>query len=105
MDEQLVADVRERLAHRYPPAAGATVERRVGGALRHDARRAPDHRAASATVSTPPAASAATASCSRRRSGVRVAEEMLGLEPSFDLAPYRLERFAGDEVFPEELVL
>ena len=23
----------------------------------------------------------------------------------FDLAPYRLERFAGDEVFPEELIL
>ena len=37
--------------------------------------------------------------------GRAVAEELLGLEPTFDLTPYRLERFAGDEVFPEELVL
>jgi sarcosine oxidase subunit beta len=37
--------------------------------------------------------------------GRAVAEELLELEPTFDLAPYRLERFAGDEVFPEELVL
>ena len=37
--------------------------------------------------------------------GHAVAEELLGLEPTFDLAPYRLERFSGDEVFPEELVL
>jgi sarcosine oxidase subunit beta len=37
--------------------------------------------------------------------GRAVAEEVLGLDPSFDLTPYRLERFAGNEVFPEELVL
>ena len=37
--------------------------------------------------------------------GRAVAEELLELEPTFDLTPYRLERFAGDVVFPEELVL
>ena len=34
-----------------------------------------------------------------------VAEELLGLEPSVDLTPYRAERFAADAIFPEELVL
>jgi glycine/D-amino acid oxidase-like deaminating enzyme len=37
--------------------------------------------------------------------GRAVAEEVLGLDPSSDLSPYRLDRFAGDAVFPEELVL
>jgi sarcosine oxidase, subunit beta len=37
--------------------------------------------------------------------GRAVAEEVLGLSPTFDLSPYRLERFEGDAVFPEELVL
>jgi glycine/D-amino acid oxidase-like deaminating enzyme len=37
--------------------------------------------------------------------GRAVAEELLGLSPSVDLAPYRRERFDADAVFPEELVL
>jgi glycine/D-amino acid oxidase-like deaminating enzyme len=37
--------------------------------------------------------------------GDAVAAELLGEAPPFDLAPYRLERFAGDEIFPETLVL
>jgi sarcosine oxidase subunit beta len=37
--------------------------------------------------------------------GVAVAEEILGGRTSFDLAPYRAERFAEGTVFPEELVL
>ena len=37
--------------------------------------------------------------------GKAVAEELLGRESSFDLSPYRLERFDDDAVFPEELVL
>jgi glycine/D-amino acid oxidase-like deaminating enzyme len=36
--------------------------------------------------------------------GRAVADELLGASPSYDLAPYRLERFGGDEVFPQELV-
>jgi sarcosine oxidase subunit beta len=37
--------------------------------------------------------------------GRALAEEILGLDPSFQLAPYRLDRFAGEAVFPETLVL
>ena len=37
--------------------------------------------------------------------GDAVAAELLGEEPPFDLTSYRLERFAGDEIFPETLVL
>lgn len=33
------------------------------------------------------------------------AEELLGLSPSLDLEPYRLERFADGAVFLETLVL
>jgi glycine/D-amino acid oxidase-like deaminating enzyme len=37
--------------------------------------------------------------------GAALAEEILGGDSSFDLSPYRLDRFAGDEIFPETLVL
>ena len=69
VDETLVEDVRERLAHRYPAGRGRAGRARVGRPLRHDARRASDHRPGRATACTSPPASAATASCSRRRSG------------------------------------
>jgi glycine/D-amino acid oxidase-like deaminating enzyme len=37
--------------------------------------------------------------------GRALAEEIVGLSPSFDLTPYRLERFASGAVFPERVVL
>jgi len=37
--------------------------------------------------------------------GKAVAEELLDGESSLDLGPYRLERFAGGAVFPEQLIL
>jgi glycine/D-amino acid oxidase-like deaminating enzyme len=37
--------------------------------------------------------------------GKAVAEELLDGESSFDLGPYRLERFEDGTVFPEEIVL
>jgi sarcosine oxidase subunit beta len=37
--------------------------------------------------------------------GRAVAEELLHGESELDLSPYRLERFAGEVVFPETLVL
>ena len=45
------------------------------------------------------------AGCAAVASGRALAEEILGLEPTFDLSPYRLERFESDAIFPEELVL
>ena len=104
VDTELVADWRERIAHRFPRRCGRTGRTLVGRALRHDARRAPDHRLGRR----------------RRVRGVRllghgfmqspavgkaVAEELLDGESPFDLSPYRLERFADGAVFPEELIL
>jgi sarcosine oxidase subunit beta len=37
--------------------------------------------------------------------GKAVAEELTAGESTFDLSPYRLDRFTGDAVFPETLVL
>jgi len=38
--------------------------------------------------------------------GATVARELLGVEPGFDLSPYRLERFGAEGVsFPETVVL
>ena len=37
--------------------------------------------------------------------GRAVAEELIRGESELDLAPYRVERFGGGEVFPETLVL
>jgi sarcosine oxidase subunit beta len=37
--------------------------------------------------------------------GAAVADELLTGTSAFDLTPYRLERFGGDAVFPETLVL
>ena len=37
--------------------------------------------------------------------GAAAAAELLGEQPDVDLTPYRLERFAGDTVFPETLIL
>jgi glycine/D-amino acid oxidase-like deaminating enzyme len=37
--------------------------------------------------------------------GRALAEEILGLSPSLDLSPYRLDRFQEGAGFPETLVL
>ena len=37
--------------------------------------------------------------------GEAAAAELLGDAPPFDLAAYRLDRFAGGTLFPEEVVL
>jgi glycine/D-amino acid oxidase-like deaminating enzyme len=37
--------------------------------------------------------------------GRALAEEILGLSPSLDLTPYRLDRFEDDAGFPETLIL
>ena len=104
VDEALVEDVRERLAYRYPPAAGAPVERAWAGLY----DMTPDAHPIIGPVRDGVYVAAGFSGHGFMQSpavGRAVAEELLGLEPTFDLTPYRLERFAGDEVFPEELVL
>ena len=104
VDEGLVREVRERLEHRYPRAAGAPVERAWAGLydMTPDAHPIVGPLGADAYVA---AGFSGHGFMQSPAVGRAVAEELLGLEPAFDLTPYRLERFAGDEVFPEELVL
>jgi sarcosine oxidase, subunit beta len=104
VDDALVDDVRERLAHRYPPAAGAPVERAWAGLY----DMTPDAHPIIGSVGADAYVAAGFSGHGFMQSpavGRAVAEELLGLEPSFDLGPYRLDRFSGDAVFPEELVL
>ena len=104
VDTALVEDVRERLAYRYPPAAKAPVERAWAGLY----DMTPDAHPIIGPLGDAAYVAAGFSGHGFMQSpavGRAVAEELLGLEPTFDLAPYRLERFAGDEVFPEELVL
>jgi sarcosine oxidase subunit beta len=104
VDEALVDDVRARLASRYPSAAGAPVERAWAGLY----DMTPDAHPIIGPLRDDVYVAAGFSGHGFMQSpavGRAVAEELLELEPSFDLTPYRLERFAGDEVFPEELVL
>ncbi len=104
VDEALVADWLERAAHRYPPAAGVRVARSWAG--HYD--MTPDAHPIIGWV-----ADGVYAACGFSGHGFMqapavgraVAEELLAGESSFDLSPYRLERFSGDEIFPETLVL
>jgi sarcosine oxidase subunit beta len=104
VDDALVADVRERLAYRYPQAASAPVERAWAGLY----DMTPDAHPIIGPLRDDVYVAAGFSGHGFMQSpavGRAVAEELLGLTPTFDLAPYRLERFAGDEVFPEELIL
>ena len=100
----LVADWRARGCATVSGRGRRPVAPRLGRPLRHDARRAPDHRPGRGR----------RLRCLRFSGhgfmqapavGAAVAEELLGERPRFDLAPYRLERFAGGASFPETLVL
>jgi sarcosine oxidase subunit beta len=104
VDETLVEEVRERLTYRYPAAAGAPVERAWAGLydMTPDAHPIIGPLGDSAYVA---AGFSGHGFMQSPAVGRAVAEELLGLSPTSDLVPYRLERFAGDEVFPEELVL
>ena len=104
VDDALVEDVRERAAQRYPAAAGTRVERAWAGLY----DMTPDAHPIIGPVRDGAYVAAGFSGHGFMQSpavGRVVAEEVLELEPAFDLGPYRLERFAGDEVFPEELVL
>ena len=100
----LVEDWRERLAGRYPRAADAPLRRAWAGFY----DMTPD-----AHPIIGPVADGVYAACGFSGHGFMqspavgdaVAAELLGDAPPFELAPYRLDRFAGDAIFPETLVL
>ena len=104
VDEALVEDWRDRVAYRYPPAAGAPVARAWAGLY----DMTPDAHPIIGWVGDGVYAACGFSGHGFMQSpavGKAVAEELLDGESSFDLGPYRLERFAGGAVFPEELIL
>ena len=104
VDEELVTDWRERLGRRYPTAAGAPVVRAWAGLY----DMTPDAHPILGEV-----ADGVYAACGFSGHGFMqapavgriVADELLGIDPRFDLAPYRFGRFAGGAVFPETAIL
>jgi len=104
VDDDLVADWRKRLAHRYPSAADVPIDRAWAGLY----DMTPDAHPIIGWVGDGVYAACGFSGHGFMQSpavGKAVADELLDGESSFDLTPYRLERFEGSEVFPEELVL
>ena len=104
VDESLVEDRFARLAHRYPPAAAATLERSWAGLY----DMTPDAHPILGEVADGVYAACGFSGHGFMQSpavGRALAEEILGETPSLDLGPYRLDRFESGASFPEELVL
>ena len=104
VDESLIPDLLARLKHRYPAAAGARIERAWAGLY----DMTPDAHPILGRVTGGVYAACGFSGHGFMQSpavGRALAEEILGLAPSFDLTPYRLERFGSGAVFPERVVL
>jgi sarcosine oxidase subunit beta len=104
VDESLFADRLARLRHRFSPAGGAAIER--GWAGLYD--MTPDAHPILGEIGDRVYAACGFSGHGFMQSpavGRALAEEILGLTPSVDLTPYRLDRFESGMSFPEELVL
>jgi glycine/D-amino acid oxidase-like deaminating enzyme len=104
VDEALVEDWRERIGHRYPAAAGVPVARAWAGLY----DMTPDAHPIIGWVGDGVYAACGFSGHGFMQSpavGKTVAEELLDGRSSFDLTPYRLERFAEGSVSPESTVL
>jgi sarcosine oxidase subunit beta len=104
VDERLVEDWLGRLARRYPSAAGIGVDRAWAGLY----DMTPDAHPVLGWVADGVYAACGFSGHGFMQSpavGRAAAEEILRGETELDLSPFRLDRFAGDEVFPETLVL
>ena len=104
VDESLVPDRLERLMHRYPRAAGATIERSWAGLY----DMTPDAHPIVGRVAEGVYAACGFSGHGFMQSpavGRALAEQIVGREPSVDLSPYALERFEHGATFPERLVL
>jgi glycine/D-amino acid oxidase-like deaminating enzyme len=104
VDDELVADWRERIAHRYPPAAGAPIVRAWAGLY----DMTPDVHPLIGWASDGVYVACGFSGHGFMQSpavGNAVAHELMGRDAPVDLGPYRLERFADGAVFPEQLVL
>jgi sarcosine oxidase, subunit beta len=104
VDQALVADWLERLARRYPRAAGVGIGRAWAGLY----DMTPDAHPIIGWVGDGVYAACGFSGHGFMQApavGEAVAQELLGGGSDFDLSPYRLDRFAGGAVFPETLVL
>jgi glycine/D-amino acid oxidase-like deaminating enzyme len=104
VDESVLPDRLERLARRFPGAAGAEVARAWAGLY----DMTPDAHPIIGLVADGIYAACGFSGHGFMQSpavGRSVAEELLDGESELDLSPYRLERFAAGAVFPEEVVL
>ena len=104
VDESVFDDRIERLVHRFPPAAGATIENAWAGLY----DMTPDAHPIVGLVADGVYAACGFSGHGFMQSpavGRALAELILRGEPSIDLSPYALERFEAGAVFPEHLVL
>ena len=105
VDRRLVEDWRRRIARRYPAAEGVEVVGSWAGLY----DMTPDAHPIIGWVGDGVYAACGFSGHGFMQSpavGKAVAEELLDGGSSFDLSPYRIERFDdGDLVFPEEIVL
>jgi sarcosine oxidase subunit beta len=104
VDESVFADRLDRLAQRYPPAAGTRIAHAWAGLY----DMTPDAHPIIGPVGDGLYAACGFSGHGFMQSpavGRAVAEELLRGEASLDLTPYRLERFSTEAVFPENLVL
>jgi sarcosine oxidase subunit beta len=104
VDEELVADWRRRIAHRYPPAVDAPVVRAWAGLY----DMTPDVHPLIGWARDGVYVACGFSGHGFMQSpavGNAVAHELLQREAPVELAPYRLERFADGAVFPEQMVL
>jgi len=104
VDESLVDDRLGRLGRRFPLALGATIDRSWAGLY----DMTPDAHPVLGEVADGVYAACGFSGHGFMQSpavGRALAEEILGLTPSLDLAPYRLDRFETGAAFPETLIL
>jgi sarcosine oxidase subunit beta len=104
VDESVFADRLDRLAHRYPAAAGTRIAR--GWAGLYD--MTPDAHPIIGLIADGVYAACGFSGHGFMQSpavGRAVAEELLHGESALDLSPYRVERFSSGVTFPEHLVL
>jgi sarcosine oxidase subunit beta len=104
VDPSLFPDRLDRLRHRFPAAARASVDRAWAGLY----DMTPDAHPIVGRVADDVYAACGFSGHGFMQSpavGRALAEEILAGGSSIDLSPYRLERFGAGAVFPEEVVL
>ncbi len=104
VDESLFDDRLARLRHRFPSAADAAIDDAWAGLY----DMTPDAHPILGRVADGVYAACGFSGHGFMQSpavGRAVAEEVLGLTPTFDLSPYRVDRFDAGALFPEQLIL